>query len=53
MQPDLSPAVRDLTARLESLARKHPKASAPVLVWILAVEYIPRRLKKQRWWHRA
>ncbi len=51
--PDpLSPPARDLLHRLEELARSHPDASAPGLVLTLAVEYIPGRLKKERWWRR-
>ena len=47
MQPDLSPAARDIQHRLEALALAHPEASAPVLVWMLALEYVPARLKRR------
>lgn len=48
MQPDrLSPAGRDVLHDLGHLARAYPRASAPLLVWMLAAEYIPARLRRK------
>jgi len=50
MQPDppLSPAARDVLHELEAFTREHPHASPVVIVWHLARQWIPGKLKR-RW----